>query len=146
MSDSELNSSGHILQVDGAQSDISDSEGTSEYESEDEVDNDPDPAVLVPASVQPPAGQPLALEVDLSGRRHLPSSIPLFMVTNFRSIYNKISNFKTFLREVAPDCTIAAETWDYQGRRVTLEDMLVDTQYKDLAYRRGRGTRGAPVP
>ena len=96
----------------------------------------------MPASAQPPAGQPLVLEVDLSGRRHLPSSIPLFMVTNFRSIYNKITNFKTFLREVAPDCTIASETWDYQGRRVTLEDMLVDTQYKALAYRRGRGRRG----
>ena len=68
------------------------------------------------------------------------------MVTNFRSIYNKITNFKTFLREVAPDCSIASETWDYQGRRVTLEDMLVDTQYKALAFRRGRGTRGAPVP
>ena len=38
---------GKIVQLDGADSDIS----TSEYESEDEVDSAPDPVVLVPASV-----------------------------------------------------------------------------------------------
>ena len=105
---------GKIVQLDGADSDIS----TSEYESEDEVDSAPDPVVLVPASVQPAPGQPLALEVDVTGGRQLPASIPLCMVTNFRSIYNKVDSFKRFLREVAPDLTIGAETWDYEGRRL----------------------------
>ena len=130
-----------IVQLDGADSDNS----LVEYESEDEVDSAPEPVVLVPASVQPAPGQPLALEVDLTGGRQLPASIPLVMVTNFRSVYNKISSFRTFLREVAPCATIASETWDYEGRRLTLEDMLEGTHYKALAYRRGKGRRGAPT-
>ena len=69
---------GRIAQLDGADSDIS----TTEYESEDEVDSAPEPVVLVPASVQPAPGQPLALEVDLTGGRQLPASILLVMVTN----------------------------------------------------------------
>ena len=129
---------GRIAHLDGADSDIS----TTEYESEDEVDSAPEPVVLVPASVQPAPGQPLALEADLTGGRQLPASIPLVMVTNFCSVYNKISSFRTFLREVAPCATIASETWDYEGRRLTLEDMLVGTDYEALAYRRGKGRRG----
>ena len=69
-----------IAQLDGADSDLS----TSEYESEDEVDSAPEPVVLVPASVQPAPGQPLALEVDLTGGRQLPASIPLVMVSTTR--------------------------------------------------------------
>ena len=68
---------------------------SSEFSSEDELDIAPVPAVLVPAAAQPAAGLPLVLEVDTSGNLNLPASIPLCMVT----IYNKINNFKTFLRE-----------------------------------------------
>ena len=137
----------NLLQLDGAASSSSSyasdsSPATSEYESDQEVDNTPEPVVLVPAAVQPAAGQPLVLEVDTTGRLHIPSSIPLCMVTNFRSIYNKIDNFRRFLKEVAPDCTIACETWDYEGRRMTLEDMLEGSDYKVLAYRRKKGRRG----
>jgi hypothetical protein len=64
------------------------------------------------------------------------------MITNFRSIYNKVENFKTFLEEVSPDCTIACETWDYEGRRQSLEDLLAGTGYRVLAYRRKGGRRG----
>ena len=106
------------------------------------MDNAPEAVVLVPAAAQPAAGQPLVLEVDSTGSLHLPSSIPLCMVTNFRSIYNKIGNFRRFLKEVAPDCTIASETWDYEGRRLTLEAMLMGTHYKVLAFRRKGGRRG----
>ena len=112
------------------------------FESEDEVDNVHEPVVLVPAATQPAAGQPLVLEVDTTGSLHLPASLPLCMVTNFRSIYNKVENFKTFLKEVSPDCTIAAEVWNHEGRRVTLEDLMEGTGYKVLSYRRRRGRTG----
>ena len=131
-----------IFQCDGANSINStthDHNNSTFSDSEDEVDSAPVPVVLVPAAVQPGPGQPLVLEVDTTGNLSLPASIPLCMVTNFRSIYNKVENFKTFLREVAPDCTVACETWDYEGRRKSLEDMLEGTSYSVLAYRRGKG-------
>jgi hypothetical protein len=63
----------NFLQLDGVASSSSSSvsslspgasSATSEYESEHEVDNTPEPVVLVPAAVQQAAGQPLVLEVD----------------------------------------------------------------------------------
>ena len=58
---------------------------SSEFHSEDEVDGDPEPVVLVPAPNQLPAEQPLVLEVDPTGTAALPSSLPLGIVTNARS-------------------------------------------------------------
>ena len=118
-SNTDILSQSDIIQCDGGDSinstTINYSED-SEYDTEDEVDNAPEPAVLIPAINQPAPGQPLVLEVDHTGTKNLPASIPLVMVTNFRSIYNKISNFRTFLKEVSPECTIASETWNYEGR------------------------------
>ena len=83
-----------IIQCDGADT-FSD---TSSVASEDDTDNEAEvkrePAVLVPAAAQPPAGQPLVLQVDESGNRVLPASLPLVMLTNARSVYNKIVNLK----------------------------------------------------
>ena len=44
-----------ILQVDGADTDCS--SGASVYDTEDEAFNEREPAVLVPAATQPPAGK-----------------------------------------------------------------------------------------
>ena len=73
--------------------------------------------MLVPAAVQPPAGQPLLLKVYETGRRKLPASLPLVMMTNARSLYNKIKKFIKWLLEVFPDCAIVSETFEYEGRR-----------------------------
>ena len=101
-----------ILQCDGADtsSDTSsndDEDDITTYESEDEVDAEPEPVVLVPAVVQVP-GQALVLEVDPTGRAGLPNSLPLGIVLNARSLYNKISNFIRFLREIGPDYSIVS--------------------------------------
>ena len=99
-------------------------------------------AVLVPAAAQPPAGQPLLLEVDETGRMVLPASLPLVMVTNARSLYNKVDNFIKWLLEIFPDCAIISETWEYEGRRTSLEDFLANTPYKVHSYRRPQGRTG----
>ena len=116
-----------IPQVDGADT-VSDSScDGSEYDTEDEAYNEREPAVLVPAATQPPAGQPLLLEVDETGRRRLPASLPLVMMTNARSLYNKIENFTKWLLEIFPDCAIISESWECEGRRKSLEDLLAST-------------------
>ena len=135
----------NIYQGDGADTaseGSSEDNNSTEYETEDEIDAESEPVVLVPAPNQPPAGQPLLLEVDPTGLAALPSSLPLGMVTNARSLYNKIDNFIRFLREIGPDYSIVSETWEYEGRRITLTQMLNHTNYKVLSYKRPRKEDG----
>ena len=72
-----------------------------EYDSEEEADNEPIRAVLVPASQL--AGQPFSLTVDQSGQVAAPSSLPLTMVVNFRSCYNKVKNVRQSLYTLGLD-------------------------------------------
>ena len=115
---------------------------TSEFDSEDEVDGDPEPAVLVPAPNQPPAGQPLILEVDPTGTAAIPSSLPLGIVANARSLYNKVDNFTRFLKEIGPDYFLVCETFEHEGRRVLLSQLLSHTSYKVMSYKRPRKANG----
>ena len=131
---------------DSSTNSIHEEENTTDFESEDEVDNEPEAVVLVPAPNQPPAGQPLVLEVDLTGRAVLPASLPLGMVANARSIYNKIDNFVRFLREIGPDYFLLSETWEHEGRRTSLSQLLNHTNYKVLSYRRPRREDGRTHP
>ena len=103
----------------------------SSYSSQDEYDATPVPAVLVPAPGQTAAGQP-ALTVDTTGREVQPLSLPLFLVLNARSIYNKISNFKRLLRVIAPFCVMISESWEIVGR-TPLEAILNSTHYKVIS-------------
>ena len=73
----------NVCQLDGNAS-------ISSYTSEEEIDSEPVRAVLVPA--QPVPGQPFSLDVASSDGVQAPSSLPLTMVANFRSAYNKKGN------------------------------------------------------
>ena len=130
----------NIFQCDGADT-VSETSG-SEYSTEDEAYTEREAAVLVPAAAQPPAGQPLVLEVDETGTRELPASLPLVMLTNARSLYNKVDNFKKWLLEVFPDCAVISESWEGESRRLSLQDLLAGTPYKVHSYRRPRGRSG----
>ena len=133
------------VQCDGADTtcDLSsnDSDDT-EGDTEDEAYADREAAVLVPAPAQPGARLPPGLEVDESGRMVLPASLPLVMLTNARSVYNKIDNFKKWLNEIFPDCALIAESWEYESRREDLQSLLSNTPYKVFSYRRPRGQTG----
>ena len=136
---------GDIFQCDGADS-VSDtstihSEDT-DYYTEDEAFTEREPAVLVPAPQQPGPGQPLLLEVDETGRMVLPASLPLIMLTNARSLYNKIDNFTEWLLQIFPDCAIVSETFEHETRRQSLEQLLAKTPFKVLSFRRPGGRTG----
>ena len=112
------------------------------YDTDDEAYNVREPVVLAPTAQQPVPGAPLVLEVDQTGRLVLPSSLPLIMMTNARSLYNKIDNFTKWLLEIFPDCALVSETWEHETRRVGLEDLLAGTPFKVLSYRRPGGRTG----
>ena len=82
------------------------------------------------------------LEVDETGSMELPASLPLVMLTNARSCYNKADNLKKWLLEIFPDCGVISETWEDEGRRQSLQDLLTGTPFKVFSYRRPRGRRG----
>ena len=131
-----------IIQCDGADtmSQCSDNDSLNSYESEDELDSNPVRAVLVPSLSQGPAGDPLRLEVDLSGQVQLPSCVPLCAVINPRSGWNKINNIRTFLQQVGPDILILSEHW---GRKKPFEKALASQYYRVLES--SRGIRGIPT-
>ena len=144
-SSSDISSLSDILQCDGADSGSSTSSTHSndtDYNTEGEAFTEREPAVLVPAPQQPGPGQPLVLEVDETGRMVLPASLPLIMLTNARSLYNKIDNFTEWLLQIFPDCAIVSETFEHETRRVSLEQLLANTPFKVLSYRRPGGRTG----
>ena len=67
---------------------------TSSYcDTDDEMDSNPTPAVLTPVPDQlTRPGQPIQLEVK-PGKHNYSSSLPLCMMLNARSLYNKIDSF-----------------------------------------------------
>ena len=95
-----------ICQLDGNESVEESLDG---YDTDDDMDSEPIRAVLVPA--QPQAGQPFSLEVG-NDRVQAPSSLPLAMIANFRSAYNKAKNIKQNLTTLGLDILIASETWE----------------------------------
>ena len=99
----------------------------------------------MPAADHPSLGQQSTqhptLMVDTTGLELQPVSLPLFLILNARSLYNKVSNFKRFLREIAPSCVLVSETWEVVGR-IPLEVLLNSTHYKVISFKRGRGKSG----
>ena len=79
----------------------------SDYDTEDEVDSEPIRPVLIENREVP--GQ---LEVDISGNVEVPTSLPLCLCLNARSVYNKKSNLKNILNTIAPCITIISESWE----------------------------------
>ena len=126
-SSSTYNSStSDIFQCDGADSISSTSSIPSEdteYNTEDEALTERESAVLVPA----PKQLVLVLEVDETGMMVLPASLSLIMLTNARSLYNKIDNFTKWLLHIFPDCVIVSEMFEHKTRRVRLEQLLAKT-------------------
>ena len=97
------------------------------------MDSEPVRAVLVPARGLD--GEP-TLEVDETGRLAPPSSIPLTMVANLRSAYNKEKNIRQTLNTLGLDLLIASETWERP--RHELPKLLDGQHYSVFSYCRGR--------
>ena len=115
-----------ILQYDGNDSIITESESSgSDYDTEDEVDPILTPAILTPVPNQTTVqGQPIQLEVQPNIERQ--THLPLCMMLNARSLYNKSENFKNLLHQIGPEITIVSETWERQKQ--SLKNLLSSDQ------------------
>jgi hypothetical protein len=121
-----------ICQLDGNESVHS----MSGCDSEEELECEPIRAVLVPAPQL--AGQPFTLDVDNSEGIAAPSSLPLTMVANFRSAYNKVKSIKQNLYVLGLDFLVASESWERP--QYDLNQLLGSPNYVALSYCRGRET------
>ena len=130
--DLKAGTSNNICQLDG---NASVEESLDGYDTDDDINSEPIRAVLVPAQSQ--AGQPFSLEVG-SDRVQAPSSLPLAMIANFRSAYNKAKNIKRNLTTLGLDLMIASESWERPN--FPLPDLLDSPHYSILSYCRGRET------
>ena len=121
-----------MCQLDGNQT----IDSVSSYDTEEELECEPTQATLIPAPQLP--GQPFTLEVDDTEEVAAPSSLPLTMVANFRSAYNKVKNIKQNLYVQGLDFLIASESWERP--HYDLNQLLGSPTYKVLSYCRGRET------
>ena len=108
----------------------------SSYDSEEELECEPIRATLIPAPQL--AGQTFTLDVDDSEEIAAPSSLPLTMVANFRSAYNKVKSIKQNLYVLGLDFLVASETWERP--LYDLNQLLGSPNYVALSYCRGRET------
>ena len=128
-----IGSHDQICQVDGNQSCSSIDNSIASIDTDSEIDSEPLRAVLDPAQQQP--GQPFALDVDNSDKLEAPSSLPLTMVANLRSAYNKVNNLRTNLNTLGLDLLVASESWERP--RMPLEELLGSPHFSVISYCRG---------
>ena len=95
---------------------------------------------MVPA--QRMDGQPftLSLTVDETEQVAAPSSLPLIMVANFRSMYNKIKHVKLNLRTLGLNFLIGSESWERP--RFNINSLIDSPNFQAISYCRGRETPG----
>ena len=78
----------------------------------------------------------VTLSVDQTEEVAPPSSVPLTMVANLRSAYNKDKNIKQTLHTLGLDLLIVSETWERPHRG--LAELLASPHHTILSYCRGR--------
>ena len=143
----------HIFQLDGNITNVSDasdnssndesftSEDESTFDTDDEVDNEPIPANLSPVlgqNVQD--NQPLRFDVNLNKDAQA-SFLPLCLMMNARSIYNKPNNLNEMLSRIGPSVTLISETWEREKNR--LDNVLNSRRFKHIScYRKNKSPGG----
>ena len=105
----------------------------SEYDTEDEVDPEPIPANLspIPGQVLLP-GQPIKLDVNQMNQNS--SHLPLCMLLNARSIYNKSDNLTDFLQQIGPDLCIISKKTEQHTQPKTIQKYILLPQ-KPVTWR-----------
>ena len=107
------------------------------YDTEDEVDSDPIPGNLSPIpgqNVQP--NQPLVF--DITPDNNVQSSfLPLCLMTNARSVYNKQNNLREMLQQIGPSVMLVSQTWEWEKYR--LDKALNSRVFKTISsYRKNK--------
>ena len=123
-----------IGQMDGANSSVN-SSTVSELT---EDDSDDDSALLTDEEIDPDHAPFCPSPKTKPNKRDLKllkaSSLPLIALLNARSLYNKNSNFKTFVTELGIEAAIISETWEREDK--PLKDLLQMDNYKVHSHRR----------
>ena len=112
------------------------SDGSS-YATEDEAFSDPIPVSLSPVPDQfVTPGQPIILEVNMNSQ---PSPLPLCLLLNARSVFNKSDSLNEMLSQIGPDLCLISESWERERKRLN----TVLRQYKSVSYyRKGKSPGG----
>ena len=121
--------------------DSSDNSGDdTEYDTEDEAFAEPIPANLSPIPGQNvPPGQPIRFDINSNERQS--SNLPLCLVFNSRSVYNKADNLKEMLHTIGPDISIISETFEREKKR--LSSVLNSQELKYVSnFRKNRAPGG----
>ena len=130
-----------LVQVDGnisVNSELSsdandDSDDTTEYDTEDEAFHEVTPLNLHPALGQKVTqGQPLIFDIDQEAGSS--STLPLCLLLNSRSIYNKSDNLNEMLNQIGPDLCLVSETFERERKRI--KSVLKGNIFKSISYYR----------
>ena len=113
------------------ESESEDNSEESDYDTEDEVDSEPIRPILI--QNREASGQ---LEVDILENVEVPTSLPLCLCLNARSVYNKKGNLKDILNTIAPCITIISESWE--RRALSLTELLDSQHFSCVSFSRGR--------
>ena len=114
-------------------------ETSSVFDTDDEIDKNPIPAnFYLDPNQSITQGQPITLDVNISASDEPTSELPLCVMLNARSLYNKSDNFRTLLHEIGVEVAIVSETWERQ--RQSLEELLSTDHYQIISYCRKKLT------
>ena len=132
-SENNNDSTVRIAQIDGNISNISSEHDVTNYETEDEAFSEPITAHFSPSTEV----TTVPLDVNLDERS---SSMPLCLVLNARSCFQKLYHLREMLQTYGPDFTIVTETWERQNKR--LKDELNSQNFKIFSYFRKNRSPG----
>ena len=117
--------------TENSSDDNDDSLDSTNYDTEDEALSEPIPANLSPVpgqDVHP--GQPIMLDVNLDHGQS--SNLPLCLLFNARSIFNKSDNLTEMLHQIGPDMAIISETFERERKR--LNNVLNSRHFISISY------------
>ena len=135
----------NILQCDGNETlasqltdDSCDSSNQTLCNTDDEVDSSPDPVNLhlVPGQVLDPT-LPVQLDVDTRKEPQHSDFLPLCIMLNARSVYNKPQHFKD-LYELGPDLILVSETFEKESKQL---DGVIGTEHFETLSHYRKGSR-----
>ena len=111
-----------------------------EYETEDEAFSAPIAANLisVPGQHKLPAGQQQVLDVGPSLDQ--PTNVPLFLLLNARSIFNKADNLADLLNQIGPDFCLVSETFERANK--SLSSVLPKQHFESISQFRNNKAPG----
>ena len=110
------------------------------FDTDDEIDDKQISPALEPCIGQQ-SNQNEPQLFDFSENWSKQSSLPLCILTNARSVYNKQMSLREILRQICPSLILISETWERENEK--LDIVIKNTPYNYLSfYRKNRSPGG----